>query len=330
MKKLLPIFISVLIITVNVLVADASENLLRGVDVKKGANSYTVELTSTAPAKITKTIVSNNRILINLKNIGVSSNLSTKFGGNAVIDNVMVEPCGADSVNVMVQADDVAYSDIVFKEPTAFQNAEDTVKGSFSSLFSVLSGTSTKDRGIQFGILAIFLMILVGEVRFIKSKYDELNQEKAELLRNIEATKDFDEYLPNYGNTGLKKPYTTPLYGTNSTVGVNTNAIRRNGIKRLVTPETTTLNSLLYNRNQENKIIDRIINHKPVFGALSNINVNELKEKFETQRTVSNPLEKTKLKANVQHLEALTALYKERVHTDEPVKELHSRLNRIY
>ncbi len=327
MKKLLPIFISVFIITVNVLVADASENVLRGVDVKKGANSYTVELTSAAPAKLTKTIISNNRILINLKNIGVSSNITTKFGGNTVIDNVMVEPCGIDSVNVMVQADDIAYSDVIFKEPTAVQNVEDTVKGSFTSLFSVMSGSSKHDRGIQFGVLFIFLMILVGEVKFIKSKYDELNKEKEMMLRNIEATRDFQDYLPGYRKSGLSKPYTTPVYNTATVVNTG---VRRNPLNRLTTPETTTLNSLLYNRNQENKIIDRIINNKPVFGSLSNINVDEIRQKLDAKQNVSNPLGKAKLKANVKHLEALTALYKEKANDKSSGKTMRSRLNRVY
>ena len=328
MKKWLPIFISVLMVTVNVLVADASENVLREVDVKKGANSYTVELTSTAPAKLTKTIVSNNRILINLKNIDISSYLTTKFGGNTVIDNVMVEPCGTDSVNIMVQADDIAYSDVIFKAPTAIQNAEDTVKGSFTSLFSIMSGSSMKDRGFQLGVLFIFLLILIGEIRFIKSKYDELNEEKAQMLRDIEATKDFKDYLPGYRNSGLSKPYTTPVYNTNPLV--NANVTVRNGLKKLTTPETTTLNSLLYNRNQENKIIDRIINNKPVFGSLSNINTEEIKQKFNTKQNVSNPLGNAKLKANIKHLEALTALYKEKASGEEMERNFRSRLNRIY
>ena len=155
---------------INVLSADASGNVLRGVDVKRGADSYTVELTSYEPARVNKTIVSSNRILINLKNINVSSNISTKFNGTAVIDNVMVEPCGVNSVNVMVQGDNIAYSNIVFKKPTMLETTEDTLKDSFSSLFSLLTGTSKTDKKIQYGTLLIFLLILAGEIRFIKSK----------------------------------------------------------------------------------------------------------------------------------------------------------------
>ncbi len=58
MKKWLPIFVSVLIITMNVLSADAAENILRGVNVRASENAYTIELTSTAPARMTKNIVS--------------------------------------------------------------------------------------------------------------------------------------------------------------------------------------------------------------------------------------------------------------------------------
>ena len=42
MKKWLPIFVSVLIITMNVLSADAAENILRGVNVRASVNAYTI------------------------------------------------------------------------------------------------------------------------------------------------------------------------------------------------------------------------------------------------------------------------------------------------
>ena len=42
-------------------------------------------------------------------------------------------------------------------------------------------------------------------------------------MKNIEATKDFKDYLPGYGKAGIKKPYTTPVYRSN--VPVNTNIL---------------------------------------------------------------------------------------------------------
>lgn len=327
MKKWLPIFVSVLIITMNVLSADAAENILRGVNVKASENAYTIELTSTAPARMTKNIVSANRVIINLKNVDISNNLTTKFDGNAVIDNVMVEPCGMGDVNVMIQGDNIAYSNVEFKEPTAVEQMQDSVSSSFTSLLSVFSGNNASNRVIQFGTLLIFGFILIGEVKFIKSKYDELKVEKQQMVNDIQRTSDFKEFMPGYGNVGLKKPYTTPIYGT----AKNTANIRANYLKHLRTPETMTLNMLMHNNNQESKILDRIVNNKPVFGSLSNINIEDnVPLNSNINNMISNPLPKARLKSNLKHLESMTALYKNETNVEEADREFYSRLNRLY
>lgn len=320
MKKFLPVFISVFVIMMNVLSAHASGNILRGVDVKRGTDSYTIELTSSAPAKISKTIVSSNRILINLQNVNVSSNLSTRFNGSSVIDNVMVEPCGMNNVNVMVQGDNIAYSNIVFKEPSLIENTEDTIKDSFTSLFSILTGSSKTDKTVQYGTLLIFLCILFAEIRFIKSKYDELKSEKQQIIKDIERTKNFSDYLPGYGTAGIKKPYTTPVYGTApSTVSTNKSVLRP-----LRTSESLTLNSLLSNRNTEKTLINKIVNNPPVFGSLS------INENIPAGQSVSNPLERARLNKNIKYLEEMTRRYKSTATVNDFQNEHRTRLNRIY
>ncbi|MCR5265056.1 MAG: hypothetical protein K6E29_00505 [Cyanobacteria bacterium RUI128] len=326
MKKILPIFISVFLMIMNVLSANASENILRGVDVKRSGNNYTVEITSVAPARMNKNILSANRIIINLKDIGISSNLTTKFDGNSVIDNIIVEPYGRHGANIMIQGDRIAFSDVVFKEPSVLETTQDTIKDSFCSVFGVLSGSSG-DKTVQFGILGIFLIVLIAEIRFIKSKYDEFNLEKQQLLSDIEKTKDFQDYLPGYGTTGLKKPYTTPVYG--KAKAVNTVTAKTKPAK-FTTPETLTLNSLLKNTNSEHTLINRIVNNKPVFGTLSNINIGDnIPANIKISDTISNPISKAKLKANINHLEEMTRLYNNST-KQEIENEFRSRLNRIY
>ena len=307
MKKLLPVFISVFVIVSNMLCAYASENVLRSVEVKNSGADYKIEFTSTEPAPVSKTILSANRILINIKDISLLPNVSTKFNGNMVFDNVIVEPYGNNSANVYIQGDNIAYANIEFKEPSIIEKTEDDIINSFKSLFSIISGSSMKDRGIQFGLLGILLCIILGEIRFIKSKYDELKLERKLMYQDIEATRDFQEYLSGYGRAGLNKPYTTPVYSTNPVV--NQNATKPYKLK---TPETITLNSLLYNRNKEEKIINRIVNNTvPVFGSLSNI------------ETTTNPVQKSKIKSTVSHLEKFTEKIKS-------TPSLTKRFNRVY
>lgn len=317
MKRVLPILISVFVIMTNMLCVNASENVLRGVSVSKSKEGYKIELTSTAPARMTRTILSANRIILNLKDISISSNASAKFNDNSAIDNIIMEPFGNNGVNVFIQGDNVAYSNVEFKEPTAVETAEDTVKSSFTSLFTILSGNSLKNRTLQFGILFFFLMVIVGELRFIKSKYDELQLEKSRMLRDIELTSDFKSYMPGYGRQGLKKPYTTPVY----TGIVNTNIPRAKELMHFKTPETATLNSLLYNKNREDRIINRIVNDIPTFGTLSGMVKPE-------NNTTTSPIERSSLNKHVAHLEALTEKYKQTATTED--NRPHKRLNRVY
>lgn len=326
MKKVLPIFISVFLMIMNVLSANASENILRGVDVKRGSDAYTIELISTAPARMTKTIVSANRVIINLKEIGVSSNVSTKFNGNNVIDNVIVEQSGRNSANIMIQGENIAFSNVVFKEPSFVESTEDNIKESFSSLFSILSGSSG-NKTVQFGILGIFLIIMFSEIRFIKSKYDEFELEKKMMLSDIERTKDFQDYLPGYSNTGIKKPYTTSVYSRAKSVNT---VSAKSKLKKFSTPETVTLNSLLQHTNPEGTLINRIVNNRPVFGSLSNINISDnIPANLKISDTVSNPIKKAKMNERISRLEEMTALYKDAIVQDVE-KEIRSRLNKIY
>lgn len=328
MKKWLPIFISVVIITINVLKADASENILRGVNVKSTPNAYTIELTSTNPARMTKNIVSANRVIINLKDVKISNNLSTNFDGNAVIDNIIVEPNGLGNTNIMIQGDNIAYSNVEFKSPSVVENVEDSVTTSFAGLFNLLSGSKASNRAIQFATLLIFGIILIGEVRFIKSKYDELNSEKMLMQKDIANTADFKEYTSGYGNAGIKKPYTTPLYGS----AHKTSNIRANYLKRMRSSETATLNMLLHSENQEEKIIDKIVNNKPVFGSLSNISIKETLKSDDTLMSmpVSNPLASAKLKDNMRYLESMSNLYRKDSTPEKVDKDLQTRLNELY
>lgn len=321
MKKVLPILISVIVLITSVISVSASENVLSGVNIKNGQNSYTIELTANAPAKVTKTIISSNRILVNLDNIKVSNKLNTKY--NALIDNVIVEQQGENSASIMLQGDNIAYSDVTFKQPTSIQQIETDVVDSISAL-SVNLSDFNQNKTIPALLLLVLGGILVAEIRFIKSKYNELNFEKSLMEKDMERTSEFKEHLMGYGNQGLKKPYTTPIY----TNPKNTSLIRANYLERLQnlkTPETVTLNSLLSDKNEETKIINKIVDNKPSFGSLSNLT---LERKMTDSDRMTNPLGKSEMKSHLQHLETLSKLYRQSAKTDE--QSITKRLNSLY
>lgn len=325
MKKVLQILISVVVLLTNVIAVSASENVLHCVDVKNGANSYTIELTTDEPAKMSKTIISANRVLVTLDNIKASNNIATKYDKNAVIDNVLVESFGDNSVSIMLQGDNIAYSDVTFKAPTSLKQIEDNVVDSISAI-ATLGSTAGQNKAVPCALLLVMVGILVAEVRFIKSKYKELNHEKSMLEKDIERTSEFKEHMVGYGSQGLKKPYTTPIYSNPK----NTSLIRANYLQRLQTlqtPETVTLNSLLSNNNQETEIINKIVNNKPeaVFGSLSNL-VERQVTQTETS-PMTSPVSHAKLKSQLAHLETLSKLYQQ---SSESSDTLQKRLNGLY
>lgn len=325
MKKVLPILISVIVLVTNILAANAAENMLSGVNIKGGANSYTVELTTSTPAKMSKTIISANRILINLDNVKAINNITTKYDKNAVMDTVIVEPQGKN-VSIMLQGDNIAYSDIVFKEPTSIQQIQDNIVDTVAEAGMSIIDFST-NKTVPCVLLLVLVGVLLAEVRFIKARYSELNHEKSLLEKDIERTSDFKEYTMGYGSQGIKKPYTTPIYSNPK----DTSLVRANYLKRLQTLKTdeiVTLNSLLSNHGEETQIINKIVNPKPVFGSLSNLKVEP--NKTISNQTVTSPVSKSQLKSQLQHLETLSKLYQQSNDVEHTEETFQRRLNGLY
>jgi hypothetical protein len=306
----------------NVISANAGENVLSGIEVSNGNNSYNIELTTNEPVKINKTIISTNRIILNLDNIKTINDITPKYGANTILDNVIIDTIGKNKVSIMLQGDNIVYSDIKFKSPSSVKQIENSVIDSVTNVGSSLVSYSN-NRTMPFVFLILLGGILLSEIKFIKNKYKELDKEKSIIEKDIERTSEFKEFLNGYGNQGIKKPYSTPIY----TNPKDTSLIRANYLKRLhtlQTPETVTLNSLLNSNNQETKIINKIINNQPIFGSLSNI---VIERKNTETNTTTNPLSKATINSKVQHLETLSKLYKDSLENNDT---LETRLNQLY
>lgn len=311
MKKFIPIFISAIFILVNVLSVDASENILRGININGNSEAYTIELASVKPARMTKNIVSANRIIINLKDISTTNNISTKY--NSLVDNVIIEPNG-NNLDILIQGDNIACSSIEFVEPNTLQQIQNIGNSAISTI-AAFNNNVSNNIAIQFAVVIVLLSILGFEIRFIKQKYAELKSEKEFAQKDIENTQDFKNHLSGFGNVGLKKPYTTPIYG----VTTNPAEMRKNYIKRMQTFKDATLNELMHNVNKEQVVIDKIINNKYSFGSLSKIDREKIIQNGATIAGVTtNPIQRSRLNANFQKIQDISAIY-----------EKNSKLNNI-
>jgi len=311
MKKFIPIFISAIFILVNVLSVDASENILRGININGNSEAYTIELASVKPARMTKNIVSANRIIINLKDISTTNNISTKY--NSLVDNVIIEPNG-NNLDILIQGDNIACSSIEFVEPNTLQQIQNIGNSAISTI-AAFNNNVSNNIAIQFAVVIVLLSILGFEIRFIKQKYAELKSEKEFAQKDIENTQDFKNHLSGFGNVGLKKPYTTPIYG----VTTNPAEMRKNYIKRMQTFKDATLNELMHNVNKEQVVIDKIINNKYSFGSLSKIDREKIIQNGATIAGVTtSPIQRSRLNANFQKIQDISAIY-----------EKNSKLNNI-
>lgn len=320
-KKLLPIFISVFIIVLNTLCVNASENVLKGVNVQRGANSYNILLKVKKPVTTKKNIISENRIILNLKDITISNNVDISYNGHKTIDNVIIEPCFNNGVNVMLQGDNIVYSDIQYKEMGQLENVTENIQSSFVSLFNIFTGKSSRNRKFEFGLLGLFGMVILGEFKFIRSKYKELEAEKKVMMQNIELTKDFKDYLPGVSNGTIKKPYTTPIYKTRLS-DIQTRKVSENN--RFSIPKTMTLNTILKTSRSEDELISKIVNNAPVFGSLSGINNNQNK-----YYNISNPIKSSKIQTNIEHLKTMTTYYRNMAHLQNSQDTIAARLDKV-
>ena len=304
-KKLLLIILSVFIIETNMLCANASENILKGVNVKKGLNCYNIELITDAPGNAAKNIISNNRIILNLENTTAAGNIKTKFEGYNDINNIIIESSDKNKTSIMIQGENIAYSDIQFKKM-------DTT----SAILEKIKTSSNKSKNIKYGIIVLLIGFIIGELRFIKTKYDELKNEKKAILKNIEETNDFKDYLPGYSKTGTKKLYTTPVYKTNFK-SVITPPERQNRIAGNI-----TLNKLI---NCSTGIIynNKIMNNTPSFGSLSKLTIK-------TSDRISNPIMHTSLASKIGSQKAIISYNGSNNITNNNQETIYSRLNKVY
>lgn len=297
MRKILPILISVFVIVLGMLSADASGNILHGVNVKTEPDSYTIELISDNPAHMTKRIVSANRVIVNLKDIEISDNLSTRFDGCSVTDSIMVDSGSRGEVNILVQGKNIAYSNIEFRRSVTPTLSKNSVFSLTTGLMSVFSGEKTVNNAFQYIALFILGIVLLCEIQFIRSKYKELEKEKQSMNKNIAETSGFKDFMPGYGAMGLKKPYTTPIY-TNPLIY---------RLKNFNTSEATTLN-MLSKRKPVKNIISNPTGYTSFAPVKQKINI-ETDNISTSVQNVSDPIENSKLKLSIKQLEQTTKLY---------------------
>ena len=109
-------------------------NVLNSIEIDSLKDTYTITLDTKSEVNMKRTIQSaNNMILTNIK---PSKSLNTIYKNAAEVDSVMVEPVGDNSLNIIIQANNISNSAVTFNTEEATLEATNNK--------SVLDGTSAK------------------------------------------------------------------------------------------------------------------------------------------------------------------------------------------
>lgn len=137
MKRLIT---TLMVLVVTAMSANAANqekmNVLNSIEIDSLKDTYTITLDTKSEVNMKRTIQSNNNMILTLKNIKPSKSLNTIYKNAAEVDSVMVEPVGDNSLNIIIQANNISNSAVTF-------NTEEAGLDSVNNK-SVLGGTTKK------------------------------------------------------------------------------------------------------------------------------------------------------------------------------------------
>lgn len=208
--------------------AFAIDNVLQAIQIDGVKDSYKIVLKSDDTAELKKTVQAPNKMVLNLYGIRASKSINTIYNNTASVDSVVVEPTGADSVKILIQADNVNNADIQFDtlktplgvldngsqqkatsqlelnkpmnsySPVYNDNQEEETETSGFSATSIMGSTPVKylkkilkSEKISWAIAAgLFAMMLMGGMKSIKGKDNEIKVGLSQSLKE----RDIDLY----------------------------------------------------------------------------------------------------------------------------------------
>lgn len=100
----------------------ADANQLHTITLEKNNNSYNIILDSDSNSKVTKKVVSNDEIILELSGITASDTINALYKGTNSIDNLVIENSGFNKLKIYITAPNVNTSSIIMSPADGSQN----------------------------------------------------------------------------------------------------------------------------------------------------------------------------------------------------------------
>ena len=186
MKKILLTVIMTLIISCGM--AFSAENYLNAVILEGTGSGYNVILRSDGIASVKRTVEDANKIVLNIKGLTASDNMTTLYRNTSAANGIIVENAGHNEVKIQIQGKNVSKSEIMFDNPAAAP---------------VVVPDKISNKAFGWGVLALFaICILFAKSRNIKvDSKEKINAAVRKNMRDREIA-----MYKNYRKELLTKP----------------------------------------------------------------------------------------------------------------------------
>lgn len=115
MKKLLITFSFLIAFMFTSLAVGAKTNMLHTITLEKNGNGYNILLKTDATTKVTKKLLADNEIVLELSGIKSSDTVNALYKGTDSIDNLVVEKTGKSNLKIYITADNIRNSSVIMQ-----------------------------------------------------------------------------------------------------------------------------------------------------------------------------------------------------------------------
>ena len=117
MRKLLLTMLTILFTTFSS--AFAADNFLNTVVLEGTGSSYNIILRSDAVASVRRVVENSNKIVLDIKGLTSSDNMSTVYRNTSAANGVIVENVGSNAIRIYVQGKNISSANIIFDTPAS-------------------------------------------------------------------------------------------------------------------------------------------------------------------------------------------------------------------